>query len=158
MMNRTIPRMQPSVVFSGGAGGSASSYRQSYSVNMFPDFDDESDPVTAVSRRKFAFARDVAEYTELEENDGQEPLNAVYYFNDGDQYRPHCDGECHGGAYSRGRRIATSLTYCAVADKGGYTMFTRSGLKVVPQKGSMLFFGYKVPSEIDPCGIEPEIF
>ena len=60
------------------------------------------------------------------------------------QYRAHCDGECHGGPYSKGRRIATSLSYCEVADTGGYTIFTRSGLKVVPKARQMLFFGYKL--------------
>jgi len=96
-------------------------------------------------RRKFAFARDVAEYDELIEGEGQEPLNSVYYKNWEDQYRPHCDGQCHGGRYRKGERIATSLTYCAIADKGGYTMFSRTGLKVVPKRRQMLFFGYKLP-------------
>jgi len=136
-----------------------------------PDFEDETDVVTRLMRRKFAFAREVAEYDELVENEGQarhmhthttrdqalatprtvrptrraqEPVNAVYYKDDGDQYRPHCDGECHGGGYRRGRRIATSLTYCLVGDKGGYTSFDRAGLKVVPKRRMMLFFGYKI--------------
>jgi hypothetical protein len=92
-----------------------------------------------------AFAREVAEYEQLVEGEGQEPLNSVYYKNWDDQYRPHCDGQCHGGPYRKGERIATSLTYCAVADKGGYTMFTRTGHKVVPKRRQMLFFGYKLP-------------
>jgi hypothetical protein len=29
-----------------------------------------------------------------------------------------------------------------VAERGGYTLFTRSGLKVVPKPRQMLFFGY----------------
>ena len=62
-----------------------------------------------------------------------------------DEYLPHCDGQCYGGAYRKGERIATSLTYCSVAEKGGYTTFTRSGLKVVPKPRQMLFFGYKLP-------------
>lgn len=144
MVGSTLPKMTRSVVFGGGAKGGASSYRQSYSVNMVPDFDDEVAPVTKLARRKFAFAREVAEYSELVEGDGQEPINAVYYKDWEDQYRPHCDGECNGGRYSPGRRIATSLTYCAVADKGGYTMFTRSAIKVVPKARQMLFFGYKI--------------
>jgi len=144
MMNLTIPRMERSVVYGGGQAGQASNYRQSYSVNMWPDYDDESDVVTRMVRRKFAFAREVAEYAELIEGAGQEPLNSVYYKEDGDQYRPHCDGECYGGPYSQGKRIATSLTYCDVADVGGYTLFSRTGLKVVPQRRQMLFFGYKL--------------
>ena len=38
----------------------------------------------------------VADYDELIEGEGQEPLNSVYYKNYDDQYRPHCDGQCHG--------------------------------------------------------------
>lgn len=108
---------------------------------MVPDFDDEDYLVTRVARRKFAFARQVAGYDVIE-GVGQEPINAVYYYHDGDQYRPHCDGECHGGRYALGARVASSLAYCHTADKGGYTLFTRTGLKVVPRKRQLLFFGY----------------
>jgi hypothetical protein len=145
MMNQTLPRMERSVVFGGSAGGSASNYRQSYSVNMYPDYDDELNVITRMVRRKFAFAREVADYEQLIEGEGQEPLNSVYYKDWDDQYRPHCDGQCYGGRYRKGERIATSLTYCTVADKGGYTYFSRSGLKVVPKPRQMLFFGYKLP-------------
>jgi len=137
MTGHTIPKMGRSVV----GGGGTSSWRQSYSVNMAPDFDDPFSPVTALARRKFAFARQFAGYSTVE-GDGQEPINAVYYKDNGDQYRPHCDGECNGGRYSFGSRIATSLVYCDVADQGGHTLFTRSGLKIVPKSRQMLFFGY----------------
>ncbi len=143
LVGESIPKMERSVVFSGKDDGAVSSYRSSYSMNMVPDFDDETNVVTKIVRRKFAFAREVADYEELFEGEGQEPLNAVYYKDYDDQYRPHCDGECHGGRYKRGRRIATSLSYCRVADKGGFTTFDRAGLKVVPRRGQMLFFGYK---------------
>ena len=36
-----------------------------------------------------------------------------------------------------------SRRYCSVATKGGYTIFSKTGLKVVPRKRQMLFFGYK---------------
>ena len=138
MMNKTVPHMGPSVV----GGGGTSQWRKSYSVNMQPDFDDESHIFTQVARRKFAFAREAAGYAHLQEGDGQEPVNAVYYKDNGDQYRPHCDGECGGGRYYLGSRLATGLSYCQVADQGGYTLFTRTGLKVVPKPRQMLFFGY----------------
>ena len=148
MTNLTIPKMERSVVFGGGKSGQQSRHRQSYSVNMNPDYEDETNVVTRVVRRKFAFAREVAEYEELVEGEGQEPLNSVYYKDWDDQYRPHCDGECYGGRYRRGTRIATSLTYCEVAARGGYTLFSRSNLKVVPRLRDMLFFGYKInPAE-----------
>ena len=44
---------------------------QSFSVNMYPDWDDESNVITRMVRRKFAFAREVAEYEELIEGEGQ---------------------------------------------------------------------------------------
>ena len=144
MMNLTIPNMGPSIVFGGMGKGGTSSFRQSFSCNMYPDFDDPTNIITKMVRRKFAFAREVAEYEDLIENEGQEPLNAVFYKDYDDQYRSHCDGECHGGPWRTGRRIATSLTYCQTADKGGYTTFDRAGIKVVPKKGQMLFFGYKL--------------
>ena len=71
-----------------------------------------------VARRKFAFAREVAGYN-VQEGVGQEPINAVYYKDDGDQYRPHCDGECHGAPYTLGSRVASSLAYCLTAERGG---------------------------------------
>jgi hypothetical protein len=128
MLTATIPKMGPSVV----GGGGTSNWRRSYSVNMVPDFDFEDDTITRVARRKFAFAREVAGY----------PVDAVYYQHDGDQYRPHCDGECHGGAYTLGSRVASSLAYCLTAERGGYTLFTRTHLKLVPKRRQMLFFGY----------------
>ena len=126
MRSRTLPAMGPSVV----VGGGVSSWRRSYSVNMEPDYDDEADVVTGLARRQFAFAREVSGYSDVEENAGQEPVNAVYYKEPGDHYGAHCDGECTGGRYQKGHRVATSLVYCTVADEGGATLFTRSGLKV----------------------------
>ena len=35
-----------------------------------------------------------------------------------------------------------------VAEQGGYTLFTRTGLKVVPKPRQMLFFGYMFDSAI----------
>jgi len=72
MMNYTLPRMGRSVV----AGGGVSDIRRSYSVNMMPDFDDEMHTVTRLARRKFAFAREVAGYSELREGPGQEPIDS----------------------------------------------------------------------------------
>lgn len=61
MTTLTIPKMERSVVFGASASGGTSTHRQSYSVNMHPDYDDEGNVVTRVVRRKFAFAREVAE-------------------------------------------------------------------------------------------------
>ena len=51
---------------------------QSQSVNMYPDYDDETNFVTTVARRKFAFARQVAGYSDVVENEGQEPVRMLY--------------------------------------------------------------------------------
>ena len=139
-MDLIIPHMTPSVV----SGGGVSSARQSFSTNMYPDWADESNVITRIARRKFAFAREVGGYESLIEGPGQEPVNSVFYKNFDDQYRAHCDGECHGGPWRQGMRIASSLTYCEVAEEGGFTAFTRSGLKVQPRRRQMLFFGYKL--------------
>ncbi|KAL1503089.1 hypothetical protein AB1Y20_011153 [Prymnesium parvum] len=140
MVNMTVPQMTRSVV----SGGRASQERRSYSVNMYPDFEDNTNTVTKLSHKLFQFAREVAGYTSLYPNAGQEPVNAVFYKDYDDQYRAHCDGECRGGLYREGRRIATALVYCQAPEEGGATLFTRSGLKVLPEKGTMLFFGYKL--------------
>mmetsp|Transcript_23266 Transcript_23266/g.65237 ORF Transcript_23266/g.65237 Transcript_23266/m.65237 type:complete len:296 (-) Transcript_23266:446-1333(-) len=140
MVNSTVPKMGRSVV----SGGGFSSARRSYSVNMYPEFDDPSMPVTQVARALFSFAREVAGYDTLKEGPGQEPVNAVFYQHYGDQYRNHCDGECNGGPWLEGKRIATGLVYCEAPEQGGYTIFTRSGIKSIPQVGRLLFFGYKL--------------
>mmetsp|Transcript_10133 Transcript_10133/g.31080 ORF Transcript_10133/g.31080 Transcript_10133/m.31080 type:complete len:267 (-) Transcript_10133:473-1273(-) len=75
MVNSTVPKMGRSVV----SGGGFSSARRSYSVNMYPEFDDPSMPVTQVARALFSFAREVAGYDTLKEGPGQEPVNAVFY-------------------------------------------------------------------------------
>jgi hypothetical protein len=68
----------------------------------------------------------------------------VLYKEPGDEYRPHCDGQCHGGPYVHGKRVATSILYCDVpAEGGGQTSFTRSGLMVAPNVGDLLLFTYK---------------
>lgn len=33
-----------------------------------------------------------------------------------------------------GQRVATALTYCEAPIEGGATLFTRSGLKVIPEQ------------------------
>uniref|UniRef100_A0A7S1ZNJ8 Fe2OG dioxygenase domain-containing protein n=2 Tax=Trieres chinensis TaxID=1514140 RepID=A0A7S1ZNJ8_TRICV len=123
-------------------GQGATEYRRSYSSNIQVDYEDRSDPITRFSERMFAFVRDVGGYDV--HGPGQEPINAVLYRRPGDEYRPHCDGPCHGGPYNRGDRVATSILYCDSSDDGGgRTSFTRSGLMVSPRRGSLLLFTYK---------------
>ena len=45
----------------------------------------------------------------VDEGEGQEPLNSVYYKDWDDQYRPHCDGECYGGPGAHGAHLRLPL-------------------------------------------------
>ena len=63
---------------------------------------------------------------------GQEPLNSVLYRDAGDEYRPHCDGLCAGGQYTRGRRVATAILYCE-ARGGGVALLARRGTRMMPR-------------------------
>ena len=137
MVNASMGDMMPSPGYPSGGN------RRSYSASLFPRWDVEGDVVARVSRRLVAFVREAGGYPDVPEV-GQEPLSAVYYREAGDEFRSHCDGECRGGAYWAGRRIATSLTYCQAAEEGGHTIFSLSAIKVVPRKRRMLFFGYKL--------------
>ena len=110
MVNASMGDMMPS------PGYPSSGTRRSYSASLFPKWDLEGDVVARVSRRLVAFAREVGGYPDIPEV-GQEPLSTVYYREAGDEFRSHCDGECRGGAYWAGRRIATSLTYCQAAQE-----------------------------------------
>ena len=110
MVNASMGDMMPS------PGYPSSGTRRSYSASLFPRWDFEGDVVARVSRRVVAFAREVGGYPDTPEV-GQEPLSAIYYREAGDEFRSHCDGECRGGAYWAGRRIATSLTYCQAAQE-----------------------------------------
>ena len=110
MVNASMGDMMPS------PGYPSSGTRRSYSASLFPKWDLEGDVVARVSRRLVAFAHEVGGYPDIPEV-GQEPLSTVYYREAGDEFRSHCDGECRGGAYWAGRRIATSLTYCKAAQE-----------------------------------------
>ena len=124
-------------------GQTTSTYRKSYSSNVNVDYEDRASPVTRFAERTFSFVRDM---TGLDvRGPGQEPINAVLYKRAGDEYRPHCDGPCHGGRYKTGDRVATTIVYCDVppAGSGGQTSFTRSGLMIQPRRGDLLLFTYK---------------
>merc|ERR1712151_1472592 len=90
-------------------GSGQTSYRRSYSSNIEVNHEDFGSTLTLFSERQFALVRNFTGYDV--HGPGQEPINAVLYKNAGDEYRPHCDGECDGGAYERGKRVATSILY-----------------------------------------------
>ena len=59
-----------------------------------------------------------------------------------DRYMPHCDGDCAGGKYHPGGRVATMLMYCATPDLGGNTNFRKANVQVKPVAGSATWFTY----------------
>lgn len=123
--------------------GGPSSYRRSFSSNIHVDYDNRTAHMTRIAEKHFDLVRHFTGYS-VHGNHGQEPINAVLYKNIGDEYRPHCDGPCHGGDYPHGSRVATSIVYCKIADDGsGQTSFTRSGIMVAPQQYDLLLFAYR---------------
>jgi prolyl 4-hydroxylase len=133
-----------------------SSYRRSYSSNIDVDYENRTNMITRFAERMFAFVRGVTGYEVY--GPGQEPINAVLYKNAGDEYRPHCDGNCDGEQYPFGARLATSILYCDIPEidgqpAGGQTSFTRSGLMVAPRKGDLLLFAYKYTNDTMDNGL-----
>jgi hypothetical protein len=138
--------MAPAYEGNGNGQSAPSTYRPSYSSNIYVDFEDRTDMMTRFAERTFAFVRRMTGYEVY--GPGHEPINAILYKNVGDENRPHCDGHCHGEPYELGARVATSIVYCDVPEidgqpAGGQTAFTRSGLMVAPRKGDLLLFAYK---------------
>jgi len=120
--------------------GTNSPYRRSYSSNIYPPLKDPEHNFTRLVGRMFSITRNLTGYSVYPP--GQEPVNAVLYKHEGDEYRVHCDGSCVGKKYRPTERIATSILYCRVAESGGQTSFTTDALKVVPNQGDMLLFAY----------------
>ena len=83
--------------------------------------------------------------------EGQENFVVIQY-NATDQYTPHCDGQCDGLKYNLGGRVATSVLYCKVADKGGATTFTNADVFIKPEKGMATFFSYVGPDGMTDDG------
>lgn len=74
---------------------------------------------------------------------GQEPLSLILYNVSGEEFRPHCDGNCHNEPVKEdGARFATSILYCQIADRGGHTHFSAAKVKLKPNKYDLLVFSY----------------
>ncbi|CAL1160117.1 unnamed protein product [Cladocopium goreaui] len=123
------------------ASGAAEGFiRRSSSKNLDWEMLHPTDDLRVFKSRMFALTRNLTGYPIPSE--ASEALNIAAY-GIGDEYRAHCDGRCGGSALDRhGERVATSIVYCEVAALGGHTTFTSQHLKVVPQQGDMLVFGY----------------
>eukprot|EP00931_Biecheleriopsis_adriatica_P094043 TRINITY_DN67749_c0_g1_i1.p1 TRINITY_DN67749_c0_g1~~TRINITY_DN67749_c0_g1_i1.p1 ORF type:complete len:611 (+),score=82.86 TRINITY_DN67749_c0_g1_i1:25-1857(+) len=122
------------------SGGGRSKARRTLSKNIIVDPHDTESVLRRLYERFFEVARRATGY-ELQP-EGQEPVNWLYY-KPGYEYRPHCDGGCGSQQVQLGERVASSLLYCSVADKGGATIFTRDNLKLTPSVGDLLLFAYK---------------
>jgi hypothetical protein len=77
--------------------------------------------------------------------EGQEGFQIIKYDVNG-QYKMHCDGACDGSYHRKGGRVATTLMYCHVADKGGATNFPRANVHINPKKRQAVMFSYKGPN------------
>lgn len=100
-----------------------------------------------LARRIFTYTN---EHTNYRLNvEGQEDIMSIQYTGMGknskearDRYMPHCDGDCQGGKYVPGGRVATMLMYCAAPDLGGNTNFRNANVQVKPVPGSATWFTY----------------
>lgn len=103
---------------------------------------EKNDPLWGLYSRIFEFTNTHTSYNMKYE--GQEGFTIIQY-NEGDEYRPHCDGSCDGTEFLNRGRVATAVVYCMVPKRGGGTSFTKSNIFVKPKKGMATFFAYKGP-------------
>lgn len=74
----------------------------------------------------------------------------------GEQYLPHFDHFPESSAGSEkilaqgGQRLATLIMYLRQPDAGGATYFSNLGIRIIPRKGTALFFAY--PEAVDTNG------
>jgi len=100
----------------------------------------EGDPLYSLYKKIFDITNHVAGF-DLQP-DGQEGF-AVIQYNVGDQYKPHCDGDCSGAPHATGGRVASCVLYCEAPTRGGSTTFSKADVLVRPEKGMATFFTYK---------------
>lgn len=99
-----------------------------------------SDPLWNLYQRIFGFINANAQMRLS--SVGQEGFTIIQY-NPGDEYMPHCDGDCAGEAYTPRGRVATAVLYCRIPEKGGATTFSKADIYIKPKKGMATFFSYK---------------
>lgn len=81
----------------------------------------------------------------------------VLHYNEGGEYQPHFDYFSPGDPGSEaqmvvgGQRVATLLIYLNDVAQGGATVFPTLGLRVMPKKGSAVYFEYSNRhGQVDP--------
>lgn len=126
-------------VAKGATGGF---YRRSSSKNLANQVLEADEILRSLRSQMFIVTGELTRY-KLNMT-SPEPLNLAAYRKRGDEYRPHCDGRCGGDRHRPGERVATSILYCQVPAQGGHTTFTMDTLKIGPDQGDMLVFGYLI--------------
>lgn len=102
--------------------------------------------IFGVQARTVELANSLSNYSLRVE--GQENLMAIQY-KKGQQYMLHCDGSCDGSPYMPGGRLATTLIYCANADKGGATSFPNANVFVEPRLYSAVYFHFVADNQTE---------
>ncbi|WP_426343773.1 2OG-Fe(II) oxygenase [Pseudoduganella sp. R-32] len=80
-----------------------------------------------------------------------EPLEIQRYGAHG-SFKPHYDYFLEGNEYfensvqNGGQRLATLIVYLKQPERGGATFMANLGVRVMPRKGSALFFSYPTPT------------
>mmetsp|Transcript_44954 Transcript_44954/g.50400 ORF Transcript_44954/g.50400 Transcript_44954/m.50400 type:complete len:475 (-) Transcript_44954:145-1569(-) len=139
-----------------GKGGTKISLgRKAMQAGISPLFTAEGDPldgnlIATLSGRVYEYVNHVLDMNIS--HHGQEPLMSIQYSGRGkhdiepDRYTPHCDGRCTGENHVYGGRMATTVIYCTIPDKGGSTNFQNSNVHVKANAGSAVFFSYIDPT------------
>lgn len=118
----------------------ATDYRTSSS------FSDQDGRFNWLREKVFQSVKDKFEHLTLEH---LEPVHVLRY-GVGEEYKKHCDF-FNSPTYTSttNDRMASAIVYLSEGFKGGETSFPDIGLKVVPEKGSLLFFDYKYSYDIN---------
>jgi len=152
MAEAAEPKLHQATVASGDGGSKITESRKALQAGIDVPWDkeEEGNPIALLSRRVYDFVNYV---TGLDIDEfGQENLMSIQYFGRGeddeapDRYMPHCDGDCESGLpHKNGTRVATTVMYCNIPEKGGATNFKNAGVHVKPTKHGAVFFAYMNP-------------
>eukprot|EP01038_Epipyxis_sp_PR26KG_P006717 gene6717-9210_t len=142
LMEYGNPRLQRATVASEDGTSVVSENRKAQQASYPVHSKGPSDPLWSLYNRAMSLVNLHAGYNLKPE--GQEDFVIIQY-NPEDQYTPHCDGSCDNSKHVKTGRVATTVLYCKVAEKGGATTFTKSDIFVKPTVGMATFFSYKGP-------------
>eukprot|EP00933_Yihiella_yeosuensis_P030602 TRINITY_DN24227_c0_g1_i1.p1 TRINITY_DN24227_c0_g1~~TRINITY_DN24227_c0_g1_i1.p1 ORF type:complete len:633 (+),score=97.92 TRINITY_DN24227_c0_g1_i1:86-1984(+) len=134
-----IENLEMAVEFGGGVAGAVTKNRRTLTTHFHPNLEDSKHPATRLTKLAFELAVKASGFNVQPK--GQEPFVWLHYLP-GYYYKGHTDGASGDPHVREGDRVATSLTYCRVADEGGGTVFPNVKVKVTPKAGTMLFFTY----------------